>query len=425
MRDRWGRGKRSFRRDILIGASGLVLIAPTATAAAAQGGAAPASHGSGAKASVARAHLQPGVRAVCPWPPATGHVACLVLILSDTYGHRARPDQIVPSGYGPTDLHSAYNLKSAAASGGTGETVALVDAYNDPDAASDLATYRSHYGLPACTTASGCFKQVNQEGKTSPLPAGDPDWAIEESLDIEMVSAICPLCHILLVEATEASAGDLAASVDEAVKLGAKFVSNSYGGSESAEGDPDYQDYDHPGVAITVASGDYGYGVDWPASLQYVTAVGGTSLLPASGSRGWGEIVWSGTGSGCSLFITKPSWQHDSGCTNRTDNDVAAVADPDTGVNMYDTYQAPGWFVVGGTSVASPIIASVYALAGTPKAGSYPAEYPYAAGSGDLYDIVSGTNSLSGCSPAYLCTGESGYDGPSGLGTPHGTGAFR
>jgi subtilase family serine protease len=250
---------------------------------------------------------------------------------------------------------------------------------------------------------------------------------VEESLDLDMVSAICPRCHILLVEAsTDAFVpADLPASVDEAVKLGAKFVSNSYGGPEgSYETSLDHY-YNHPGVVVTAASGDGGYGVAWPAASPFVTAVGGTSLLPAQNSRGWAEIAWSYGGSGCSFYESKPAWQDDGGCANRTVADVAADSDPDAGgVAIYDSYIFGGWLVAGGTSVASPLIASVYALAGTPRAGTYPARYPYA-NSGQLFDIVAGTNSFTGCSPAnYLCTAEPGYDGPTGLGTPDGPGAF-
>lgn len=219
---------------------------------------------------------------------------------------------------------------------------------------------------------------------------------------------------------------DLPASENEAVALRAKFVSNSYGAGEAAAETTLDHYYNHAGVAVTAASGDYGYGTIWPAASRYVTAVGGTSLLPASNTRGWDEIVWSGAGSGCSLYETKPSWQHDTGCTQRTAADVAAVADPDAGgVAVYDSYfYGVGWWVVGGTSVASPIIASVYALAGTPGANTYPASYPYANRTG-LFDIVSGTNSFSGCSPTYLCTARSGYDGPTGLGTPDGIASFK
>ena len=212
------------------------------------------------------------------------------------------------------------------------------------------------------------------------------------------------------------------------MSLGAKFVSNSYGGSESSS-DPtfDSEYYNHPGVAVTASAGDSGYGVEYPAASQYVTAVGGTSLSTASNSRGWTETVWGssaggeGTGSGCSADDAKPTWQTDTGCAKRTVNDVSAVADPNTGVAVYDTYSQGGWLEVGGTSASSPLIASTFALAGTPAAGTYPASYPYSH-TANLFDVTSGTNGT--CSPAYLCTAEVGYDGPTGLGTPDGTAAF-
>jgi subtilase family serine protease len=370
--------------------------------------------------------LPPNVKAVCAWPPPSGHAACLALVRTDIATQTGVLTSTDPPGLGPADLRSAYKLTQASAQDGSAETVALVDAYNDPHAGSDLAVYRAQYGLPACTTANGCFRKVNQSGQSKDYPPGDPGWSLEMSLDIDMVSAICPLCHILLVEATSQSPTDLGTAADEAVTLGAKFESNSYGFPEwSGETSFDHY-YDHPGVAVTAASGDYGYGTIWPSASRYVTAVGGTSLLRASNPRGWDEIAWSGTGSGCSPVEVKPSWQHDSGCGNRTVADVAAVADPDEGgVAVYDTYYGTGgWWVVGGTSVASPLVASVYALAGTPKAATYPAEYPYANHAG-LFDIVAGTNSFTGCSPTYLCTAGPGYDGPTGWGTPDGPGAFN
>ncbi|MYV95191.1 peptidase S8, partial [Streptomyces sp. SID1034] len=184
----------------------------------------------------------------------------------------------------------------------------------------------------------------------------------------------------------------------------------------------DSQYFNHPGVAITVSSGDGGYGTEYPAASRYVTAVGGTSLKTASNSRGWTDTVWSGAGSGCSAYDAKPSWQKDTGCAKRTVADVSAVADPATGVAVYDTYGGdPGWEVFGGTSASSPLIAAVYALAGVPSSGSTPASFPYAH-TGSLNDVTSGSNGS--CSPAYLCKGGSGYDGPSGLGTPNGTAAF-
>jgi subtilase family serine protease len=328
-----------------------------------------------------------------------------------------------PSGYGPSDLQSAYNLPSATA--GSGQTVAIVDAYDDPNAEADLAAYRSQYGLPVCTTANGCFSKVNQSGGTT-YPSPDAGWAGEISLDLDMVSAACPQCHILLVEANSASVSDLGTAENKAVALGAKYVSNSFGGVEDpSETTADVQYFNHPGVAITVSSGDNDYGVEYPASSPYVTAVGGTSLSRASNTRGWSESVWSdgtaGAGSGCSADEPKPSWQSDTGCSRRTVADVSAVADPATGVAVYNTYQAAGWDVYGGTSASSPIIAATYALAGTSTAKSYPSSYPYGHTSA-LNDVTTGSNGT--CSPGYLCTGGTGYDGPTGLGTPNGTAAF-
>jgi subtilase family serine protease len=357
-------------------------------------------------------------------------MACMSLIRTNvahvsqkTLGPDAAP---VGDGYGPSTLQTAYNLPSST--NGSGETVAVVDAFNDPDAASDLATYRSDWGLPACGT--GCFSVVNQNGATSPLPAsaGTSGWDVEESLDVDMVSAICPLCHIILVETTSASTASLGAGVNAAVSLGAKFVSNSYGGSESSS-DPssDTSFYNHPGVAVTASAGDDGFGVEYPAASPDVVAVGGTSLSTASNARGFNETVWGssaggeGTGSGCSVDSTKPTWQTDTGCAKRTNNDVSADADPNTGVAVYDTFSEGGFLEVGGTSASSPMIAAVYALAGTPTAGTNPASYLYAHTS-NFFDITSGADGS--CSPAYLCTAEVGYDGPTGLGTPNGIAAF-
>ncbi|MFF6988050.1 putative Ig domain-containing protein [Streptomyces sp. NPDC010273] len=328
------------------------------------------------------------------------------------------------SGLSPANLHSAYALPST---GGSGLTVAVVDAYNDPNAESDLATYRSNFGLSACTKANGCFKQVSQTGSTTSLPTNDSGWAGEEALDIDMVSAVCPNCNIILVEATSATDANLGTAENEAVTLGAKFVSNSWGGSESSsQTSEDTSYFKHPGVAITVSSGDEAYGAEYPATSQYVTAVGGTALSTSSNSRGWTESVWKtssteGTGSGCSAYDPKPTWQTDTGCTKRMEADVSAVADPATGVAVYDTYGGSGWAVYGGTSASSPIIAGVYALAGTPGSSDYPAKYPYSH-TGNLYDVTSGNNGS--CSPSYFCTAGTGYDGPTGWGTPDGTAAF-
>ena len=330
------------------------------------------------------------------------------------------------SGYTPCDLISAYALPSASA--GSGQTVAIVDAYDDPNAESDLNTYRSAWSLTPCTTANGCFRKVNQSGGTS-YPRANGGWAQEISLDLDMVSAVCPNCHILLVEASSSSLTNLGAAVNEAAKLGANEISNSYGGSESSS-DPSYDTsyYNHPGIAITASSGDGGYGVEYPAASQYVTAVGGTSLSKASNSRGWTETAWSGAGSGCSTYDAQPSWQASvsnvtSVCANRAVADVSSDADPNTGVDVYDSYSyqgLSGWLVFGGTSVASPTIASVYALAGNASSVNYGA-YPYTHTSA-LNDVTSGSNGS--CGGSDLCTSVAGWDGPTGLGTPNGTGGF-
>jgi subtilase family serine protease len=355
----------------------------------------------------------------CVKPTAKRMMYCFALRRTDVgvQAHGVMPNA-TPSGYGPSSLISAYKLSTA---GGSGATVAIVDAQDDPNAESDLATYRSQYGLSACTTANGCFRKVNQNGATSPLPTADTGWAGEISLDVDMVSAICPNCHILLIEANSASDADLYAAEDRAVTMGAKYVSNSWGGGEYSGQTTDDSHFNHPGVAITVSSGDNGNGAEYPATSRYVTAVGGTSLNTSTNSRGWTESAWSGAGSGCSGFDTKPTWQTvTTGCTRRAEADVSAVADPNTGVAVYQTYGGTGWAVYGGTSASSPIIASVYALAGTPGATDYPASYPYSH-TANLFDVTSGSNGTCG---APMCTAGTGWDGPTGLGTPNGTAAF-
>ncbi|MGW5657693.1 putative Ig domain-containing protein, partial [Streptomyces humi] len=374
--------------------------------------------------STGRAGQKVPTEHLCATAAKPGEANCFAQRRTDIKQQLSSALAAAPSGLSPTNLHSAYNLPST---GGSGLTVAVVDAYNDPNAASDLATYRSQYGLSACTVANGCFKQVSQTGSTTSLPSNDSGWAGEEALDIDMVSAVCPNCNIILVEANSATDSDLGTAENEAVALGAKFVSNSWGGSESSsQTSEDTSYFKHPGVAITVSAGDEDYGAEYPATSQYVTAVGGTALSTSSTTRGWTESVWKtssseGTGSGCSSYDPKPSWQTDTGCTKRMESDVSAVADPATGVAVYDTYGGSGWAVYGGTSASSPIIAGVYALAGTPGSSDYPAKYPYSH-TGNLYDVTSGNNGS--CSTSYFCTAGTGYDGPTGWGTPNGTTAF-
>jgi hypothetical protein len=380
-----------------------------------------------------------GVRQVCPTPTRPGQMQCQALVHTNLRLGRVASTAALPGGPSPADLQSVYGVSSAAASAGSGVTVAIVDAYDDPTAASDLVLYRSAAGLPACANprgtgaGDGCLTKVNQIGGTA-LPGTDlfGGWEAEESLDLDMVSAVCPNCHILLVEANSPSLGSLAAAENYAATA-AKFISNSWGSNSEFLGENAYDGaFNHPGVAITVASGDYGYGTEYPAVSPFVTAVGGTSLHEVTGT-GWVQAAWAGAGSGCSTLEPAPSWQQTAGapfdgCLNRTETDVSATADPSYPVAVYDTF--PGWGVIkgwngfGGTSVATPIVAAVYALAGNPTAGTYPAEYLYESTS-DLTDITSGlANGICELTRPYLCNAETGYDGPTGWGTPHGTVAF-
>ena len=391
-------------------------IVHTAVAAALAAGSAAFS----APASASPTAAQSGIvhSRVCAAAPA-GFAHCNAI---RTTIQGAAPHAATPTGLSPADLQSAYGLESAAAANGSDQTIAIVDAYDAPTAEADLAVYRSYFGLPACTTANGCFTKVNQTGGTS-YPAVDAGWATEISLDIDMASAICPNCKILLVEATTASFANLGTAVNYAAAH-ADVVSNSYGGSDAR--DARYGAYyNHPGVAITVSSGDAGYGVEYPASSHYVTAVGGTTLTKAPGTaRGWTETAWDGAGSGCSArnaaLASAPSSL--TGCAKRAVADVSAVADPATGVSVYDSTKylgASGWLTFGGTSVAAPVIASVFALAG--NADTIDNNYPYTHSS-SLNDVTSGSNGS--CPTASWCTAGVGWDGPTGLGTPKGTGAF-
>lgn len=319
-----------------------------------------------------------------------------------------RPGASGPGGYNPSDLLTAYGLTTAA-SGGNGVTVAIVDAFDDPNAESDLAAYRSQFGLAACTTANGCFTKVKFGRRTN------IGWAEEESLDVDMVSAICPKCHILLVEAATNSTANLTTAEDYALSH-ANYASNSWSGNESTNTTSDSH-YQMAGKVVTAATGDSGFNTtaQWPAILPGVIGVGGTSLTSTSPRV---ESAWSGAGSGCSKVYAKPTFQTNvnTGCTMRAQSDVSAVSDPNTGVSVYDTFRQSGWLVFGGTSVATPIIASVYALAGNTNNATY--LYGH---SSRLFDVKTGNNGNCG---APLCTAGTGWDGPTGEGSPSGTGAF-
>jgi alpha-tubulin suppressor-like RCC1 family protein len=334
-------------------------------------------------------------------------------------------------GFDPQDLQSAYDIP---ATGGAGETVAIVDAYGFPEAEDSLAVYRERYGLPPCTTANGCFRKVNQKGQESGYPA-EAGWDSEQALDIEMVSAACPECHILLVQAATANETALGAAENTAVKLGAIEVSNSWSSPEQecnvAQCEKYEKEYfDHPDVMLFFAGGDNGYdntfkgadSPDYPASLPSVVAVGGTVLRRADNARGWSEEPWyepaarDGGGSGCSRF-PKPSWQTDAGCAGRMTVDVAADGACESPMSVYDGK----WELICGTSASSPLVAGIEAHAEEYVRSLPGAEAFYEAVSG-LNDVTTGANGKCSDEPevAYFCRAEEGYDGPTGNGTPEG-----
>jgi subtilase family serine protease len=357
-------------------------------------------------------------KVACAHGNPNGTARCHAHVVTDARGNELNGQvtpNVVPSGYGPTDLRSAYNITSNGTT-----TIAIVDAYGYPNAEADLAVYRSQYGLPACTTANGCFKKVNQSGVQGSYPATDTGWSQEQALDIDMASAMCPGCKIVLVQATSATLANLAAAVRTAAAMpGVTVISNSYGGSEA--GSTTYESaYNQPGKAVTVSTGDSGYGTQFPASSPHVIAVGGTHLVRATNARGWSETAWTSGGSGCSTVYAKPSFQTDALCTMRVEADVSAVGDPNTGVAVYGptSRRASGWLVFGGTSVSAPLIGGIYGVTGHTPTGAA----SIYANKASLNDVTSGSNGT--CGGTYFCTAGVGYDGPTGNGTPNGTAPF-
>ncbi len=384
---------------------------------------------------------------VCP-PAAPGYARCVAktLVLRSDHArvhphvHQhaslgrvvARPTSIAssapPDAGTPAWLQEAYDLTYLSQSGGGNDTVAVVDAYDDPGAEADLGTYRSTFGLPPCTTANGCFTKVNQMGNAAPLPGQDSAWEQEMSNDLDAVSALCPNCHILLVEANSNNITDLRAGMQTAAMLGADQISDSWTSKVSNRVPPGT--YSFPGVATVAGTGDSGYpgaGTDdYPAAFPGVTAAGGTTLTPSSGSggaRGFSEGAWSGTGSGCDLLLPKPSYQTDGGCGGRSYADLSADADPTTGLEFYDSGNG-GWLMGGGTSLAAPLIAAYYAITGAPASSAQPgssvsAQWAYS-NSALLNDPTSGSNGTCAANIAYICTAGVGYDGPTGVGSISG-----
>ena len=405
----------------------------------------------------ASAGAQPPTRNACDAPVQPGRARCLAerLLVEQAAaqpfaapragGTAISSSKPFPGFQTPQRLRELYELPEETAAGST-QTVAVVDAFDDPTAEADLEVFSKQFGLPACTAANGCFKKVNQKGQSAPLPPVDGGWASEISIDVQMAHAICQSCHIVLVEAKTEEFSDLGAGVNAAVSLGATEVSNSYGSAEEAgEKELESGSYNHPGVVITASSGDCGYlnrgcpeevqeGTEFPADSPHVVAVGGTSVHESGGV--WTSTVWKDGGSGCSVVFSAPFWESGiagfaaTGCASgRSVADVAAVGDPNTGVDVYDstpefTGGPTGWGVWGGTSVAAPIVAAEFALAGGAQGVSYPAAtlYAHAAEAGDFYDVTSGTNGT--CGGATICKATAGYDGPTGIGSPVGLEGF-
>ena len=358
---------------------------------------------------------------VCSAAKARHTASCHAVKLVASNGVTPAATTPPATGLTPSGLRDAYKLNGLSAAG---RTVAIVDAYGYPNLERDLGVYRSQFGLSGCTTANGCLRIINQTGGTT-LPIFNAGWAGEQALDVDAVSAAAPDAKILVVQAKSASFADLGTAVQTAAKqAGVVAISNSYGGGDAS--DADYGTYyNHPGIAVTASTGDDGYqGGSYPASSSYTTAVGGTSLVAASNTRGWSETVWSGAGSGCSTYNTALSAasSFSTGCAKRAMADVSAAADPGKGgmAIYYPTSKtASTWAQFGGTSEAAPIIAAVYALSG--NTAGYPNALPYAH-PGSLFDVTSGSNGS--CPTTQWCNARTGWDGPTGLGTPNGAAAF-
>ena len=385
----------------------------------------------GTSAAASPGAASPGLKAACP-VAAPRHARCLTLYRPEVAVNRAlaagvRGLAAQPAGWGARAIESAYKLP---VSRNPHAVVAVSIAFNTPHLAQYLNTYRAQYGLPPCTAASGCFRKVNQQGNASPLPASGvgSGWDLEATLDVSMISAACPHCRILVVEADSDQLSDLAATEHTAARLGAAVISNSYGTRESGYTQTLAHAYHQAGHTVVVSSGDSGFtAASFPANLTSVTAVGGTMLARATNARGWRESVWNdqfgASGSGCSAYVAKPARQHDQDCLLRTVSDVSAVA---ANIPIFNQDWG-GWVSVEGTSASAPLIAGVYALAG--NATKVGPGYPYRH-AGSLFDVTSGNNDWfnnaggASCGNDYLCVAKPGYDAPTGLGTPHGTGAF-
>jgi hypothetical protein len=373
-----------------------------------------------ATSAPALASGDPGFLDLCPLEAGGGR-HCDVKIRTGPDG-RLSYDSAPVGGYAPADIQSAYGL---TATGGGGKIVALYGGNSDyPNAEADLGVYRTQYGLPACTAANGCFIKIDEHGGTNYPAAGTSE--VEQALDMEMASASCPGCKIMLIEG-----GDLDVALATVISSGVSAFSFSVllgFGTATATECQNLGFNDLSGLLITGALGDTAYpgARDYtPATCQGALAVGGTTLKKDTSARGWSETTWGasgssgGTGSGCSPYVAKPSWQTDTGCSMRMESDVSAVADPNTGVSFYCTLGAGGWGVVGGTSAASPLVSGALTSLGIANGHFTPAWVWQNAD--NFYDVTTGTNGPCASDPSYFCTAGPGYDGPTGWGTPNGS----
>jgi subtilase family serine protease len=383
----------------------------------------------GALAIGALSAIQPGASAMpahsaaqtvhaCSMHVTPNRATCFAVAVASASGKVSVNSKPLAAAYTPADIQKAYTLTGLQSGG---RTVAIVDAFGYPGLESDLATYRSNYGLPACTKANGCLKILGQTGGNPPANS-NPGWDLEQALDVDAVSAACPDCKIVVVESNDNQWSNLMAAVNTAAKQsGVVAISNSYGGGQF----PNQPAYNHPGIAVVASSGDSGFdGGQYPAEDSNVVGVGGTSVFKDSSQRGFHENVWPGAGSGCGSNA-KPTWQNgaDTHCSTKAVSDISAAADPNNGgLSIYcgTVSGCGGWAQVGGTSEASPIIGAVFALSGKTK--GYPAKFLYKAKKAQYrFDVTSGSNGSCGVP---VCTARAGWDGPTGMGTPNGVKSF-
>jgi len=372
-----------------------------------------------------------GSKAVCSVPTTPDTAMCFARVATTRAGKPfvssdVSPDA-TPDGYGPLQFETAYNLPATA---GVPQTIAIVDAYAQPNITGDLETYDNVMGLPlfpTCTSdaQTSCFLVLNEDGASAPLPVAKAGWGLEISMDVEVAHAICQDCRIELYEADSASFGSLEHAVNTAAAGGAQVISNSYGepGDDCTPAST-HNAYDHPHVAITVAAGDLGYERACPAVLSSVISVGGTTLRFTPSHTYGSESAWYDGGGGCSTTNEARPWQTSLGawkklaCGGRGMNDVAADADPLTGAAVYDSFKKGGWNVVGGTSLSAPLIAGAYALAHNTSEWAFPGHSVYENRSG-FRDVTTGSDGPCREHPV-RCRAAVGYDLPTGVGTPNG-----